>query len=578
MSLDSIKNNIFFYFLSLSNSFNYISYFQFILLYLFETENLTLLESIKIYTFFIIYDLIRNIFINPIQKMALCIGLNKKISIDLFILNIISIFLSYLFYKFRNKSFLLNIIIIFRILFSLTNTTNIFRTKIIENLFEKKVSKKVIKIDIFDVCEKINNFLIFVIFFFFIDSLNKFYLYFFFTSIFNLFFFIIYLLMFKCYDEKINELYEEDELNEIKNTPKNFKNKKEFKTKKINRLQNKKNAYILKDINSSSNSHNKQHVFHNKYRKTSSEIIVNIVKNTINNNENKNNNDIENNEIILSTNNKQKNAHKELSNAGKIKNNTETENINSKVQYNEKDLDIMNNTPITSTNRSLNDHLSKNLSLMEEKNYNILSKKKGWIFIIFILIPSKFLKYLFLFMLFIKTNILKNAFKIRIHYYFYLGYFLLNILINPINKKIFFSVIKTKNGKKNLYIVLIIFSIPAYIGYIYLLLDNSLNKEIYKLEKYILFFTLNFILKECIYFLLSIYSINIITFGLSKVISKKMKEISNILACFLFLGYNILLLLIKNDSITYKIINYILYYILPLIFMILFFIYSINIT
>ena len=128
-----------------------------------------------------------------------------------------------------------------------------------------------------------------------------------------------------------------------------------------------------------------------------------------------------------------------------------------------------------------------------------------------------------------------------------------------------------------MYISSFIFAIPACIGYIYLILDNKIINEKIQLVKYILFFVLNFILKESLFILLRIFYLNIITIGFSKKISKQMKEISNILACLLFLGYNISLLFIRNDTIIYIIIKYILYYFLPLFFLIIFFIYIVNI-
>ena len=83
MSCELIKNNILLYLLSLSNTINYIFYFPFILLYLFEIDNLKSIEAIKLYIFFIIYDLIRNTFTNILQKIVNCFGLNRKISINL---------------------------------------------------------------------------------------------------------------------------------------------------------------------------------------------------------------------------------------------------------------------------------------------------------------------------------------------------------------------------------------------------------------------------------------------------------------------------------------------------------------
>lgn len=83
----------------------------------------------------------------------------------------------------------------------------------------------------------------------------------------------------------------------------------------------------------------------------------------------------------------------------------------------------------------------------------------------------------------------------------------MNILIYPLNKKVFSKILKTKSGKIKMNILSILFAVPACLGYIYLLLDNPLDNALL-FEKYIIFFVLNFILKECIYILLRIYYIN----------------------------------------------------------------------
>ena len=142
---------------------------------------------------------------------------------------------------------------------------------------------------------------------------------------------------------------------------------------------------------------------------------------------------------------------------------------------------------MASTNRSFASDISKKISLNELKNQKVLNIKKRN-FLIFILIPSRFLKYLFLFMLYIKSYHLKNIFRIKIHLIFYCCYFFINILFFHINIKAFTRCVKINNGKKMLYLSSIILSIPASIIYIYLFLDNSLYNKNIILEKYILFF------------------------------------------------------------------------------------------
>ena len=571
MICKSIQNNIFLYLLSFSNTINYIFYFPLIFFYIFDIEKVSKLDSIRIYVFFVIYDLFRNLFSCYIQKSVLLLGLNKKISIDLFILCISSIGLFFLLYKSENKTFIFDILVMLRIIFSLANTSNIFISKIIENIFERK--EIINKLKIFDFYERLNNFLVILIIFFFINSFNQFYLYFLISSIFNISFMILYIIIFKCYDENISELYEEKEINTIKNTNKAKRHDKNIiKIKDINRNQNKKNSYAIGDDNFSFKSKTKA-TSDNRYRKTSSEIIVNgnFNKNKLNNMDNKvlNDIDIDNNNIVLNTNDNQIIINKELTN-DLIKNNNENNN-----QFQNKHLDINNNQ---NTNRSLKENFKHENSFTEIKNKNIIFKQK-WKFILFIYTPSKFLKYLFLFMLFLKTYSLKNEYKIRIHLIFYCCYFLMNILIYPINKSAFSKIIKSKCGKRCIFLSSIVFLIPACLGYIYLIKDSEKNKEKYVLLKYILFFGLNFILKESLYFLIRINYVSSINLGLDKKMFKDIKDKSNILTCVLFLGYNISILFVKNRNlIVFKIIAYILYYFLPVFLILLFLIYTNNIN
>ena len=549
MVLKSIRNNLFLYLLSLSNCINYIFYFPLILFYLVEEDNLQYLDSIKIYTFFIIYDLIRNIFLPCTRRITYHFGINKIISINLIILALINIALYFLFKRIESKSLLLSIIIIFRIIFSLNNVSSIFISKIAENIFMNK--ERYNKLNIFDFYEKLNNFLIIVFIFFFINTFEKFYIYFFYSGAFNLFFYILYAIMFRCHDEKKYLLNEEQE-QEIKRGQNTLKNQNYNKGMK-NKKQNMKGAYTLAEENYLSKSNNKD-IFSSKYKKNSSGIITNdnYAKSKFNGSENRNISDNYNNDIILSTNNNQ----------------IITNNNNENIRYQNKELP---------SNRGLDESKAKRNSFTGEKNVKILNKKK-WIFIILILIPFKFLKYLFLMLLFFKTYSLKNNFEIKIHLIFYCCYFLMNIIIYPLNKKLISKIIRGKKGKKIISIISIIFLIPSCIGYIYINMDDTKNDKKRQLEKYIIFFILNFILKEGLYLLLRIYYINSILLGFNKQMFNHMKELSNVLTCISFLVYNILLLFVQDNSKSSKIIRYLFYYILPVLFLMFFFINTIYIS
>ena len=573
MSRKSLKNNIFLYSLSLSNTINYIFYFPFILLYLFNTENITKINYIQIYIFFIIYDLIRNLSAIFIRKITKFCGMNKIISISLIILMLIS-FLLFLavFRSFQNNSGL-NSLIIFRIIISLVNISPLFTSKIIVNIFERKEMFK--KLKYVDFYEKLNNFLVFVFVYFLTNS--KFHFFFLCSFVYNLYFLIIYLIFFKCQDEKNFSLYEEKTNEKIKsNNNQSADLTKNIQKKKFVKRIKKNEVLTLGEDNNFSKSGDKGR---SAKRKSSGKIIlsndgkINLEK-EINDdlsekvNENNENVYIENNVIVLTTTNSNP----------QIESKDDTNNDNNS-QFQKQKIDIVNNVPIVSSQRVLNEKLRNN-TMLDIKN-NLVTIKRKLIFILFILIPSRFLKYLFIFMLLLKSNSLKNIFSIEIHLLFYCGYFFLNIPIDFLNKLIYGKIMKIKSGKKILLISSLLLSIPSIFGYIFLLLNPFNNIKDIKIQFlfYVLFFVLNFFLKEGLIVVLRIFYTNSLNIGFNKGNLKNMREISNIFACLVFLVYFISLLFVKkNDIIFDKIVYYVVYYFLPIFFLVIIYISTIHIS
>ena len=565
MSLKSIKNNIFLYSLSLSNYINYIFYFPFILLYLFNNDNLSKIYYIQIYIFFIIYDLTRNLSSNFIRKISNCFGINRIISINLIILLLIS-FLHFLavFRSFHGKSGL-NTLIILRIIISLVNITPIFTSKIIVNIFGKKEMYN--KLSIIDFYEKLNTFLIFVFIYFITPS--KFPLYFLFAFIYNLYFLIIYLIFFKCQDEKNFILYEEKATDKIKsaNNQSTDITKKHPKKKFSKRIKDKDPSSIV-ESNNFSKSGNKGRL---GKRKSSAKIINNekILEKESNDNyfsdKNNENGDIENNMIVLTTTN----------NNQQITNKDYTNNDNNS-QFQKQNIYMVNNIPIVSSSqRVFQEKMTNNSSIIDLKNDTLNSKKKN-IFIYLNLIPNRFLIFLFLFMLYSKTISLKNIFSVETHLLFYIGYFFIIIPIDALTNIIYAKTMKNKNsGKKILLITSCVLSIISIICYIYLFLNsfNHIKNKRIQFILYVLFFVLNLFLKEGLIIMMRIFYKNSMNIGFSRETLKKNKEISNIFACLLFLGYNISLLFINNpNSIFDKIVYFIMYYFLPIFFLLIIFI------
>ena len=135
---------------------------------------------------------------------------------------------------------------------------------------------------------------------------------------------------------------------------------------------------------------------------------------------------------------------------------------------------------------------------------------------------------------------------------------------------------KNKNsGKKILLITSCVLSIISIICYIYLFLNsfNHIKNKRIQFILYVLFFVLNLFLKEGLIIMMRIFYKNSMNIGFSRETLKKNKEISNIFACLLFLGYNISLLFINNpNSIFDKIVYFIMYYFLPIFFLLIIFI------
>ena len=569
MSLKSVKNNIFLYSLSLSNNINYIYYFPFIILYLLNNDNLSKLNYIQIYIFFVIYDLTRNLSSNLIRKISNFVGINKLISINLIILLLIS-FVLFLgaFRSFHVKAGL-NTLIILRIITSLANITPIFTAKIIVNIFGNKAMYN--KLNFVDIYEKFNFFLIFVFIYFITPS--KFPFYFLFSFVYNLYFLIIYLIFFKCQDEK-NFIFYEEKNEKIKssNNQSTDITKKLPKKKFGKRIKGREPTSMAEDNNYSKSGDKGRF----GKRKSSAKIINNekILEKESNENylseKNNENGDIENNMIVLTTTN----------NNQQITNKDYTNNENNS-QFQKQNIYMVKNIPIASSSqRVLQEKLSNN-SIIDLKNDNLNSKRKI-IFIYINLIPARFLKFLFLYMLYSKTISLKNVFSVETHLLFYCGYFFIIIPIDTLTNIIYSkSIRKQKSGKRILLITSMILSIISFFCYIYLFLnsfEHIKNKNIH-FFLYLLFFAFNLFLKEGIIIMIRIFYKNSMNIGLTKETLKKNKEISNIFACLLFLGYNISLLFIGNhNTVIDKIVHFIIYYFLPIFFLLIIFIINIYIA
>ena len=573
MLWNTIKNNIFLYSLSLSNTINYIFYFPFILLYLLAKDDLSKINYIQIYLFFIIYDLIRNLTANFIRKISKCFGINKIITINLFILALISFLLFFIFIRFSNNKKGLNEIIIFRAVIPLMNISPLFTSKILLSIYEKKEIIK--KSKFLDFYEKFNNFLVFIFILVFTPTLSYFHFYFLCSFIYNLYFAILFIIFFRCQELKSNFVLFEEKVNEKKevNNIQSLEMSKNIQRKKFTKVIKGKHVLTFEEETNSSKVGNKVRT---SKRKSSGNIMNNEnIKNVINQryfsdksngiNDNNENGDIENNDIVLTTNNNQTN--KDISN-------------NDNIQYQKQNIHIVNNMPMTSSQRVIYEDIKNIKSIIEVKNDFITTKRK-LIFICLILTPSEFLKYIFSFMLLLKSYSLKNVFTIKIHLLLYCAYFFLRIPFDFLNKIIYAKIIRIKNGKKILLYSSFILCFISIYAYIFIFMHPVKDNKNIKLKYlfYILFFILNILIKEGMNVVIRIFYTISIGLGFSKLILRNMKEISIIFSCLFFFGYCVCILFIrKRDLLIDAIINYCVYYFLPIFFLIILFFNTINIS
>ena len=540
MLWNTIKNNIFLYSLSLSNTINYIFYFPFVLLYLLAKDDLSKMNYIQIYLFFIIYDFIRNLTANFIRKISKCFGINKIITINLFILALISFLLFFIFIRFSNNKKGLDEIIIFRAIIPLMNISPLFTSKILLSIYEKKEIIK--KSKFLDFYEKFNNFLVFIFILVFTPNLSYFHFYFLCSFIYNLYFAILFIIFFRCQELKSNFVLFEEKVNEKKevNNIQSLEMSKNIQRKKFTKVIKGKHVLTFEEETNSSKIGNK---FRSSKRKSSGNIM--------------------NNENVLTTNNNQTN--KDISN-------------NDNIQ--KQNIHIVNNIPMTSSQRVIYEDIKNIKSIIEVKNDFITTKRK-LIFICLILTPSEFLKYIFSFMLLLKSYSLKNVFTIKIHLLFYCAYFFLRIPFDFLNKIIYAKIIRIKNGKKILLYSSFILCFISIYAYIFIFMHPVKDNKNIKLKYlfYILFFILNILIKEGMNVVIRIFYTISIGLGFSKLILRNMKEISIIFSCLFFFGYCVCILFIrKGDLLIDAIINYCVYYFLPIFFLIILFFNTINIS
>ena len=211
-----------------------------------------------------------------------CFGINKIITINLFILALISFLLFFIFIRFSNNNERLNEIIIFQAVIPLINISSLFTSKILLSIYEKKEIIK--KSKFLDFYEKFNNLLVFIFILVFAPSLSYFHFYFLCSFIYNLYFAIIFIIFFKCHDEKVIFALFEEKINDKKevNNIQSLEMSKNIQRKKFTKNIKDKQVLTFEEDTNYSKAVNK---FRTGKRKSSANIMNNEnIKQVINKN------------------------------------------------------------------------------------------------------------------------------------------------------------------------------------------------------------------------------------------------------------------------------------------------------
>jgi len=517
-------------FLSMIQSFNYLNYIPFIIIFLREIKNIDIYNNIFILIYFISYEIAKYFSSSLTIRINALIGDHFYYTLSICILSVINLIFSFFTFSYFN----IYILVAHRILISLFNNIASNIDLPLSLFYSKK--QIIFKKRNFSFIQKLTNFLFFFFYLLFFNSLKKFYIFCFLLSVLNLFGFIISLIIITCHKENLYNRY-------IPNLSEKEIENSVIKTAQKSKMDNKNNEIIVDVYNNNSVSNNNM------------STGINNVENLMNENKNKANSNLIYNESIK---NDVKSMDSSNKNKPKINSSIFKGIISNKFRnsYKNSQKILINLIIVLILSKSLIFFILymllfkvneiKILSFVDENNYELLFSN----FSSYFKLSSIEEEYIFIFMCFYFLNIFQ--------YFINLAYTSLSFKKKIINY-IFY------------YLSLIIILISGLL-FIYYYSQKFINTKIStkKIRKGIIIsFIINFFVNECIMVMSIFYNIFGKKKGFSERLLKDMKTLSIFLASLIFCIIQSIIIIADIKS-NYRFGNFIYYFIFCLFIIIIF--------
>ena len=517
-------------FLSMIQSFNYLNYIPFIIIFLREIKNIDIYNNIFILIYFISYEIAKYFSSSLTIRINALIGDHFYYTLSICILSVINLIFSFFTFSYFN----IYILVAHRILISLFNNIASNIDLPLSLFYSKK--QIIFKKRNFSFIQKLTNFLFFFFYLLFFNSLKKFYIFCFLLSVLNLFGFIISLIIITCHKENLYNRY-------IPNLSEKEIENSVIKTAQKSKMDNKNNEIIVDVYNNNSVSNNNM------------STGINNVENLMNENKNKANSNLIYNESIK---NDVKSMDSSNKNEPKINSSIFKGIISPKLRnsYKNSQKILINLIIVLVLSKSLIFFILymllfkvneiKILSFVDENNYELLFSN----FSSYFKLSSIEEEYIFIFMCFYFLNIFQ--------YFINLAYTSLSFKKKIINY-IFY------------YLSLIIILISGLL-FIYYYSQKFINTKIStkKIRKGIIIsFIINFFINECIMVMSIFYNIFGKKKGFSERLLKDMKTLSIFLASLIFCIIQSIIIIVDIKS-NYRFGNFIYYFIFCLFIIIIF--------
>ena len=517
-------------FLSMIQSFNYLNYIPFIIIFLREIKNIDIYNNIFILIYFISYEIAKYFSPSLTIRINALIGDHFYYTLSICILSVINLIFSFFTFSYFN----IYILVAHRILISLFNNIASNIDLPLSLFYSKK--QIIFKKRNFSFIQKLTNFLFFFFYLLFFNSLKKFYIFCFRLSVLNLFGFIISLIIITCHKENLYNRY-------IPNLSEKEIENSVIKTAQKSKMDNKNNEIIVDVYNNNSVSNNNM------------STGINNVENLMNENKNKANSNLIYNESIK---NDVKSMDSSNKNKPKINSSIFKGIISNKFRnsYKNNQKILINLIIVLILSKSLMFFILymllfkvneiKILSFVDENNYELLFSN----FSSYFKLSSIEEEYIFIFMCFYFLNIFQ--------YFINLAYTSLSFKKKIINY-IFY------------YLSLIIILISGLL-FIYYYSQKFINTKIStkKIRKRIIIsFIINFFVNECIMVMSIFYNIFGKKKGFSERLLKDMKTLSIFLASLIFCIIQSIIIIADIKS-NYRFGNFIYYFIFCLFIIIIF--------